>query len=90
MVAISQEVGFRPMVNTAIANAGCVVAHARVIDCMGRFHGLIRLVIDGSGHEPNAEIWQEMLLKGAVIKAVIKDETITSRIVILYKLEEQP
>ena len=84
------EVGFRPMVGTALWNNGKIVAHERVIDSFGRFHGLIRLVIDGQGNVPNVDTWKTMLLTGAVVKAVIDDQMIAGKITILYKFEEKP
>lgn len=84
-----QQIGIKPMIGTALWRNGIVVAHERVIDSMGRFHGLIRLVVDGMGNMPDQENWQKMLLVGANVKAVMPDQTITSRIIILYKLEEQ-
>lgn len=86
-----QQIGIKPLIGTALWRNGVVVAHERVIDSIGRgrFHGLIRLVVDGIGNMPDQATWQKMLLVGASVKAVMHDETITSRIIILYKLEEQ-
>jgi hypothetical protein len=84
-----QQIGIKPLIGTALWKNGVVVAHERVIDSLGRWHGLIRLVVDGFGNMPDQVNWQKMLLVGANVKAIMQDEEITSKIIILYKLEEQ-
>lgn len=89
MATTIPEVGVRPLVGTSLMGAGTVTEHSRVLDSIGngRWHGLIRLVIDGANIN-DLETWTGMLLKGAVIKVAMLDFDISNRIIILYKFEE--
>ena len=85
---ISEETGFRPLVGTCLMGAGTIIEHSRILDSLGRFHGLIRLTVTGAGDMLNMDLWEQMLLKGAVVKAVIPDAREPGKYTMLYKFEE--
>ena len=74
----------RPMAGTIQPGNGQVVSHERVVDSLGHWHGLIRLVVEGQ-NEPDPAPWLAMLLPGATVKAVMKSPISDGKITILYK-----
>lgn len=75
---------YRPVSGTELAGAGKVVEHGQVVDSLGRWHGLIKLIVET---KDNPETWIRLLQYGAEVKAVVRDEKQVDRYLILYKLE---
>lgn len=75
-----------PRVNTILVGQGCVMAHERVVDSLGRFHGLYRLSIAGEGAWPELELWKQMLPKDADVQMTWNNPERVFRLVIYYRL----
>lgn len=65
---------------------GIVIIHERVIDSLGRFHGLLRLVIDGNKSLPDADTWINVLPANVMVLAAGEDLLNKNRLIILYKI----
>lgn len=76
-----------PRVNTGLQGQGRVTAHERVIDSLGRFHGLLRLVVDGDRELPDVALWAQMLPPEAEIQATWADIGWARRLVIFYRIK---
>ncbi len=74
-----------PLVNTALMGNGMVTEHGRVIDSLGRFHGLYKLVLQGDDDYPDIEEWRELMSPDALIDGVLRDRTRAYRLVVFYK-----
>jgi hypothetical protein len=86
---LSNEIVIRPPVGSELMGQGRVVAHERVIDSLGRFHGLLRLVVEHSEEFPDIVVWSGVLLAGHQVKGVSGNQLAPKcyRLTILYKLE---
>jgi hypothetical protein len=76
----------RPAVNTAITGDGIVVAHERVIDSVGKYHGLNKVIIQGEKYYPDLNLWKKMLPRGADITRVEFDPEKLYKSVVFYKV----
>lgn len=84
---LASDTTLRPSVGTALTGQGVVVAHERVVDSLGRFHGLLRLVVEDERDTPDTDVWEQaLLLHGARVLYAGPDLARSGRLVILYKL----
>lgn len=74
-----------PLVNTSLVGEGTVVAHERVRDSLGKFHGLYRLTIQGEADYPDMELWQGMMRPDSMIEGVVRDPLKACRLAIYYR-----
>jgi hypothetical protein len=71
-----------------IIGQGIVVENVRVRDSLGKFHGLLRLVVERDDGIPDVDIWMQMLPANAELRLTRLDDLRKGRVIIYYKLQE--
>jgi hypothetical protein len=89
-MAIKADEILKPAVGTCLCKNGCVVENGKLLDSLGRWHGLLCLVVEKDGAWPDVKLWKEMLPKEAAVLMVLLSSERVGRVSIYYKLEETP
>jgi ribonuclease HI len=87
-VAALPDPELHPAVNTALSGQGVVIGHTRIVDSVGMYHGLNKLVIQGAKRYPDVELWKEMLPKGSVVSRVEFDNEKIFKASFFYKVPD--
>lgn len=82
---MGDDVIIRPAVGESLFGQGQVIVNKKVVDVTGKWHGLMRLEVQGSDW-PEIDVWCGVLPAGARVFYAWRDTQHPGRIIVLYKM----